>query len=149
MTHLDDDQLMAQLRRVAHEVDPPATASRGAARTAFGFARLDDELAQLVEDSATSAAGSRGLDDPRLIAFAASDVRLDVEVTPARPGHRLTGVVDGPVTTLAVETPDATLAVSLDPLGRFRVSGITGGLLRLAMGTTSGRGVCTPWVRLA
>lgn len=146
---MTDDDLVAELRRVATIADAPPPGSGPSAKAAFGLGRLEDELARLVQDTAADPVGAHRGSDPRLIAFASSEVRLDVEVSTASLGHRLTGLVDGPVTRVAVETPEASYAVTLDDHGRFRVSGVAGPLMRLAMATQSGRGVATPWVRLA
>jgi hypothetical protein len=145
---LADDALLADLRRIAAIVDAPPPLLASSSRAAFAFGRLDDELAQLVQDTALAPVGSRGVDEPRMIAFAADEITVDVEVTGGPDDHRLTGVVDGAVTELAVQTPSATQRVEVDTQGRFRTSSLAGSLLRLTMATRSGRGVTTPWVRL-
>lgn len=145
---LADEALLADLRRIAAIVDAPPPLLASSSRAAFAFGRLDDELALLVQDTALQPVGSRGVDEPRMIAFAADEITVDVEVTGGADDHRLTGVVDGAVTELAVQTPAATHPVEVDAQGRFRASSLQGSLLRLTMATRSGRGVTTPWVRL-
>jgi hypothetical protein len=145
---LADDALLGDLRRIAALVDPPPPLLGSSARATFAFGRLDDELARLVQDTALQPVGSRGPDEPRMIAFAAAEITVDVEVTGGPEDRRLTGIVDGPVTELAVQTPSTTYAVEVDSQGRFRAAGLAGSLLRLTMATGSGRGVTTPWVRL-
>lgn len=143
-----DDALLADLRRIAALVDAPPPLLASSARATFAFGRLDDELARLVQDTALQPVGSRGPDEPRMIAFAADEIAVDVEVTGGPDDRRLTGVVDGAITELAVQTPAATYPVEVDAQGRFRASRLEGSLLRLTMATQSGRGVTTPWVRL-
>jgi hypothetical protein len=109
---------------------------------------LPHELARLVQDTAVAPVGSRSDGQPRMIAFAADEITVDVEVTGGPDDHRLTGVVDGPVSELSVQTPVATYAVEVDAQGRFRATQLEGSLLRLTMATGSGRRVTTPWVRL-
>ena len=92
--------------------------------------------------------GSRSDDEPRMIAFAADEITVDVEVTGGPDDRRLTGVVDGPVTELAVQTPVATYPVEVDEQGRFRAAQLEGSLLRLTMATAPAGGVTTPWVQL-
>ena len=145
---LADDALLGDLRRIAAIVDAPPPLLASSARATFAFGRLDDELARLVQDTAVAPVGARGPDDPRMIAFAADEITVDVEVIGGADDRRLTGVVDGPVSELSVQTPAATHAVELDAQGRFRASSLEGSLLRLTMVTRSGRGVTTPWVRL-
>jgi hypothetical protein len=145
---LADDALLVELRRIAAVVDAPPPLLASSSRAAFAFGRLDDELARLVQDTALQPVGSRGVDEPRMIAFAAEEITVDVEVTGGADDHRLTGVVDGAITDLAVQTPARTYPVEVDAQGRFRTSSVAGSLLRLTMATRSGRGVTTPWVRL-
>jgi hypothetical protein len=145
---LADDALLADLHRIAALVDAPPPLLVSSSRAAFAFGRLDDELARLVQDTALAPVGSRSAGEPRMIAFAADEITVDVEVTGGPDDRRRTGVVDGTITDLAVQTPAATYAVEVDAQGRFRVSSLEGSLLRLTMATPAGRGVTTPWVRL-
>jgi hypothetical protein len=143
-----DDALLADLRRIAAIVDAPPPLLASSSRAAFAFGRLDDELARLVQDTAVTPVGARGPDEPRMIAFAADEITVDVEVIGGPDDRRVTGVVDGSVTGLTLQTPVATYPVEVDAQGRFRAAGLEGALLRLTMATASGRGVTTPWVRL-
>ena len=143
-----DDALLSDLRRIAARVDAPPPLLASSSRATFAFGRLDDELARLVQDTALAPVGSRSAGEPRMIAFAAGEITVDVEVTEGPDDCRLTGVVDGPVTELCVQTPSTTYAVEVDAQGRFRAAGLDGPLLRLIMATGSGRGVTTPWVQL-
>jgi hypothetical protein len=143
-----DVSLLADLRRIAGIVDAPPPLLVSSSRAAFAFGRLDDELARVVQDTAVQPVGSRGVDDPRMIAFAADEITVDVEVTGGPDDHRLTGVVDGEITRLGVQTPAATHPVEVDEQGRFRAAHLEGSLLRLTLTTRAGRGVTTPWVRL-
>jgi len=145
---LADDALLADLRRIAAIVDAPPPLLASSSSAAFAFGRLDDELARLVQDTALEPVGSRSAGDPRMIAFAADEITVDVEVTGEPDDRRLTGVVDGAISELAVQTPATTYDVEVDEQGRFRIPRLEGSLLRLTMATPSGRGVTTPWVRL-
>jgi hypothetical protein len=145
---LADDALLADLRRIAGVVDAPPPLLAASSRAAFAFGRLDDELARLVQDTAVTPVGARGPDEPRMIAFAADEITVDVEVTGGPHDRRLTGVVAGSVSDLTLQTPEASYRVEIDEQGRFRAAGLAGSLLRLTMATASGRGVTTPWVQL-
>jgi hypothetical protein len=144
----DEHELIARLRRIAAVADAPPPELAASARATFAFGRLDDELARLVQDTALQPVGSRGPDEPRMLAFAADGITVDVEVSDGPEGRRLTGVIDGQVSALAVETPSTTYPVEVDAQGRFRLAALAGSLLRLSLATPSGRGVTTPWVRL-
>jgi hypothetical protein len=145
---LADDALLADLRRIAAIVDGPPPLLASSSSASFAFGRLDDELARLVQDTALQPVGSRSDDEPRMIAFAADEITVDVEVTGGRDDHRLTGVVAGQVSDLAVQTQVASYPVEVDEQGRFRAAQLEGTMLRLTMATSSGRGVTTPWVHL-
>ena len=145
---LADDALLADQRRIAAIVDAPPPLLASSSSASFAFGRLDDELARLVQDTAVESVGSRSDDEPRMIAFAADEITVDVEVSGGPDARRLTGVVDGQVTELAVQTQVATYPVEVDEQGRFRAGQLEGSLLRLTMATSSGRGVTTPWVHL-
>jgi hypothetical protein len=145
---LADDALLADLRRIAALVDAPPPLLASSSSAAFAFGRLDDELARLVQDTALEPVGARSAGEPRMIAFAADEMTVHVEVTGGPDDRRLTGVVDGDITDLVVQTPATTYAVEVDAQGRFRVASLAGSLLRLTMATHAGRGVTTPWVRL-
>ena len=101
-------------------VDAPPPLLASSSRAAFAFGRLDDELARLVQDTAVTPVGRAVRDEPRMIAFAADEITVDVEVTGGPDDRRLTGVVAGPVSDLTLQTPEATYPVEIDEQGRFR-----------------------------
>ena len=145
----DHDVLLDHLRRAALAADPPPAALADSARAAFGLGRLDDELAQLLHDTATEAVGVRDAGDgPRLVSFGGVEVGADIEIADGSDGSRVTGEVSGPVTRASLQTPEATRELSLDDHGRFRTDGVRGAALRLELQTESGYTVVTPWVRV-
>lgn len=144
-----DGALLRDLSRVTATADAPPDLLAAGARAAFGLGRLDDELARLVQDTSTEPVGARGAAQVRHLAFASEEVTVDVELTPDAGGHHLMGLVSGPVDRLAAQTPGTTYPIDLDEHGRFRAAGLSGLLLRFTLTTRSGRGVTTPWVRLA
>jgi hypothetical protein len=148
---IDDDAVIARLREVAATADPEPLELAGAARAAFGLYRFDEELAQLLHDSAEEAVAVRGAvdDETRLLSFGSDDVAADLEISSADDdGCAVTGTVHGPVTQAVLQTPENAQELALDEHGRFRVDGVTGAAVRVRMQTESGVTVVTPWVRL-
>jgi hypothetical protein len=148
----DDDAVIARLREVARTADPEPPELAGSARAAFGLYRFDEELAQLLHDSAEETVAVRGAvddDEARLLSFGSEDVAADLEISSADAGAcTVTGTVHGPVARAVLQTPEDTEALVLDEHGRFRVDGVTGAAVRVRMETESGVTVVTPWVRL-
>jgi hypothetical protein len=147
----DDDTVIARLREVARTADPEPPELAGTARAAFGLYRFDEELAQLLHDSAEETVAVRGSvdDEAHLLSFGSDDVAADLEITATGGGtSAVTGSVHGPVARAVLQTPEDTEALVLDEHGRFRVDGVTGAAVRVRMETESGVTVVTPWVRL-
>jgi hypothetical protein len=147
----DDDAVIARLREVARTADPEPPELAGSARAAFGLYRFDEELAQLLHDSAEETVAVRGAvdDEARLLSFGSDDVAADLEIASAGGGScTVTGTVHGPVSRAVLQTPEDTEVLVLDQHGRFRVDGVTGAAVRVRMETESGVTVVTPWVRL-
>lgn len=153
---LDDDALMALLDEAVTEADAVPDRRREAARAAFTWRSVDDELAELLHDSALDAGAavrsSSGGPGPRSLAFGRSGLTLEVEVD----GDQLLGEViavgeaasaDGPasVTLQRPDTPDVTTTV--DAAGFFRFAGVGTGAVRFVV-ERGGWSLTTPWVTL-
>ena len=96
----DHDALVDRLREAARAADPQPPELEGSARAAFGLYRFDEELAQLLHDSAEEAVAVRGVaeEEPRLLSFGSDDVAADLEIAAAEDGTcTVTGTVHGPV----------------------------------------------------
>lgn len=151
----DDDVLLFSLRTIASgraEAAPPM--SRAAARAAFTWRRVDDELALLGYDSALEATtGVRGGD--RLLTFAAPGVTIDLEVVDVGGSRALVGQATGSVRTLEVQRPSTDgedLSLTVDEHGGFRAEGVDPGVLRLRCLLDENAGgpriVSTEWVAI-
>jgi hypothetical protein len=139
-----DDEIMATLRRAAATVDPVPASVTEAARAALATRRLDEELAELVLDSALAAGAVRAEDDDtRVLSFRAGDVTLELQV---EQGPSLRGLVLGTTDQVVLETPDGTRDVHLGTDGWFELPSVPAGPLRIRARAANGRSVVTPWV---
>jgi hypothetical protein len=118
-----DDELEAELRRLAAHRDPVPARLRQAAVDAFSWRDIDAEIAELVYDSlldADAASLVRGPADQRLVSFAAGGVTIDLEVTSAGPERTVMGQIAPPQrATVDIRHPEETVTVEADDLGRF------------------------------
>ncbi|MGI5131992.1 hypothetical protein ACQEVB_34670 [Pseudonocardia sp. CA-107938] len=141
-----DDAFLERLRGIAAAVDPPPELVTAMARTAFTTRRLDEELAELVLDSAEALTSVRsGTADVRVLSFEAGDVTVEVQVQEGPRGRELRGLVDGTqVETVTVEFGAAEqLVVAVDEDGWFTAAPVVAGPVRLRLGA-----VVTTWVVL-
>ncbi len=160
MVFEDDDALLDRLRRVAAEADPMPPAVLIAADAAIETRNLDDLLAALVADSRHSAtgdapvlvrAGEPGTDQERLLSYAAAEeVRIDLAVQPEDGAPALIGQLTGAAAEgCRLERPDGTTTpVQTDDLGRFLLTDLAPGLVRLRCRSASGSSVVTEWLTL-
>lgn len=156
-THLDmDEELLARLRRLAAELDPPPDHVLAAARSAILTRDLDSELAALVADSAADQSAyepvrsSATETDMRLLTFVAGDVHVDLEVTEHGDRVDLVGMLSGasPEGCVIEYASGARHPVEVDSLGRFLAAGLERGVVRARCRSAAGTPVVTAWVRL-
>jgi hypothetical protein len=136
-----DDELFARLADTVRGAEEPPDEVAQLARLSFRLRRVDEELAELVADSAleTAPIGVRaGVGAPRLLTFEAEGGELEVQVTPATAGSEpaaweLLGQVvpPGPAGIRVESSGGAGLEVDADDLGRFSVRGSGAGPWRL------------------
>jgi hypothetical protein len=141
-----DDQLTAQLRALAAEVDPLPVDVVTAARAAFDLRTLDAELAELVADSLDTAGAVRGASAVRLLSFEADGVTLELEVDEST--RTILGEVTGARGPVELDTPAGSREVALDDEGRFSVSDVPSGPVRLRCTSDRGTFVATSWTVL-
>lgn len=147
-----DDELIQRLRMLAAQADPVPELVTEAARAAFLMRRIDAELAELVLDSAVDAGPVlvRGAEDDsvRMLSFETPTLSIEVQVTEVDGLRSLLGQVSGAAGTLDVETVSGRSTVPIDALGRFSVSGVPTGTVRLHLVAEDGTPVTTSWVSL-
>ena len=149
----DESRLLADLRAMWQQADPPPPDLTEAMIAAVAGARLDEELEMLVlvHDSATGPeAQVRGTATARVLYFQAEQGwSLDAEIA----GDRVTGQMldfegDMGSVEVAVETPEGgTWASRVDEVGFFSIQAELSGAVRFTV-RHRGPGAVTAWVRL-
>jgi hypothetical protein len=117
---MDDDAIEADLRRAVLRYDRPSVTAVRAAEAAFEIRALDAELALLTFDSHAAADAVRGgTARDRLLTFTAGTVSVDVELHYEDQPHIVGRLDHSGRTSVDVRTPDRTVTVTTDDLGRF------------------------------
>jgi len=150
-----DDELEAELRKLAAGREPVPAELHRAAVDAFSWRDIDAEIAELIYDSLldTDAASLvRGPADQRLVSFAIGGLTIDLEVTSAGPGRTVIGQIAPPQrATVDIRHPQDTVTVEADDLGRFRSGPLPPGPASLRLRPppeTAGPAVVTDWIAL-
>lgn len=150
-----DDELLADLRRVASAVDGPPDSVREAGRAAFRTRDVDAELAVLTGDSRSAAGFETVRADPApalghwLLSFAGGGVQVDMEVTEQAGRISLVGQFIGASgDDCVLETPGGRRSIAVDDLGRFIADGLAHGPIRLRCRAADGAPITTVWVTI-
>ena len=169
---LGDEELLAALGEMLGQREAPPRWSVDLARESYGLRAIDAELAALTSDSELETAGSRLRADrgPRLVAFDAAALSVEIEIEPgSRAGRwRLIGqlIPAGParsqVRRAAAAAPARDAADDLgrfaadeqghlaaDDLGRFAVDDLASGPLSLLCVRPGEQAVATAWITIA
>lgn len=147
------DDLEARLRHVVGQVDPVPAALDDAARAAFGWRTIDQDLAELLRDSADEAveAGVRsGGGGARQLSFESPRLGIELEVVSVGPRERrVEGQLLPPAAaTVTVERPgEDSVSVQADELGRFVLDGLRAGVVRLHV-LLGGAQIAVPWTTI-
>jgi hypothetical protein len=141
----DDEGLMEELARAMAEVEAVPDHRREAARGAFTWRTIDEELLALTHDSLELAdAAVRGELDVRTLGFESDGLSLEIEVD----GDRVSGqVLDAEVDEVVVESVgDGSSSVPVDSSGIFSVV-VPAGPVRFGV-RVAGVLRRTPWIVL-
>jgi hypothetical protein len=148
MTSEQRDPVLDALRAAVQRFDPVPDEVVVAAKAAYTWRTIDEELAaltfdSLVDDAVTGVRGS----GPRALTFESDDVVIELEIVDSDHGRTLRGQVTGEVTDLELDTPGdpAPVPLAMDELGRFSVMVAPTGPIRLR-GRRGDRVVTTSWV---
>jgi hypothetical protein len=142
----------AELRAIFKQVDPVPARLDDAARSAFTWRTVDEELADLMRDSADEEAGAlvRGGSGPRQLSFESPRLGIELEVVSTGPRERrLEGQLLPPAAvTVTVERPgEDPVSVQADELGRFSLDGLKAGVMRLHV-ILRGAQIAVPWTMI-
>jgi hypothetical protein len=153
---LSDDELMAELSRLAAQFDPVPTDVVSKARSSYSSASAwDVALAKLVYDSTTDQNDARALvragPGARDLTFESPGLTIEVEVGPAgssRDGHLqiLGQLVPAGAASIEVRRPDGSCLVCADELGRFAVEDATPGPISLRCTPAGTASTDTEWI---
>jgi hypothetical protein len=148
---MNNDELLAELGRVALQADPPPPLTYELGYAAFTLRTIDHELAVLVDDSALhedALAGVRGESTVRMLFYQGADVGVELHVT-RRDGRSsaLGQVIGYQFSMVRVELPDEEQLIPVDDLGRFDLE-LPRGLFRLHLEDPDRPTVTTGWTNL-
>ena len=146
--HPTDDALEELIGTALRQADPVPGHVIAAARGAFTWRTIDQELAALVFDSATELSGVRDRGAARQLTFQAPG--LEIEVMVADPAtRRLIGqLVPARPATVELESTDGKLGQEADRFGRFTFDAVPAGPVRISVTAPDGASIATDWVVL-
>ena len=143
-----DESFLAELRATG-PYDQVPDDMMAAARAAFVWRTLDDDLAQLTYDSVSDdhhLAGVRGTESARVLTFESPALTLEVEASAAGPVRRLLGrLVPAQRGEVEVRHPGGSITVEADERGWFSADDVAPGPVSLRCHGT-GPTVTTDWV---
>ena len=102
MPYDDDEALLRDLGDAVADSRAVTERARAAARAAFAWRTIDEELLELDHDSESAGLLVRGVDTARVLGFRGREVTLEVELDR---GHLTGQVIPGQVCRVSVVTP--------------------------------------------
>ena len=145
---MSDEQLLAELREALNTADEVPAGFVAAGKAAFAWRTVDAELAALAQEASDvdSLAGVRAERAAvRALSFLASDISIELEVTPDALLGQLVPARPG---TIEVQTQEGDRqAVAVDESGWFSIRPLPSAMFRLHLQTANDN-VITEWVRL-
>jgi hypothetical protein len=146
---VSDDDLLELVGRALRAADPVPDRVLEGARAAWTWRTIDEELAELVFDSAAELTGVRSEDTARQLTFRAPGMEIEVMVTDEATRRVVGQLVPPGSFTATLVTVDAALADTTDRLGRFTFDAVAPGPVRLVVADPDGTVVVTTeWVLL-
>ncbi|GAA2625957.1 hypothetical protein GCM10010399_66790 [Dactylosporangium fulvum] len=123
-----------------------------ATRASLAWRDLDAAPAEPVQDSVASRLIAVRGGGPRLLTFLGGSLTIDVQVTTRAGMVEVVGELAPALSArVVVESPDGTHETAADPQGRFKITGVTPGPVRLRCEPQDEGGfapVRTEWVQL-
>ncbi|HEY1915881.1 MAG TPA: carboxypeptidase-like regulatory domain-containing protein [Streptosporangiaceae bacterium] len=134
---MSEDDVAAALRAVLQIVDQVPQAALQAANEAIGWRDPDADLALLAAEHEPELAHLRG-GQARLLTFHSERAIIELEVSAERGEARLLGQLDPPrEVDVAAETAGQSRTTRTDHQGRFTITGLSGGWVRLVISGTA------------
>lgn len=144
----NDDELLELLGQALRVADPVPDRVLAAARAASTWRTIDQELAELVFDSATELSGVRSEDTARQLTFRAPGAEIEVMVVDATTRRIVGQLVPPQEATVKLTGGDREHEHQTDRLGRFSFDDVPPGPVRLSVHSADGVAVTTEWVLL-
>lgn len=148
---LSDDELVALVGEAVAETDAVSDRRREAARGAFAWRSVDEELAELLHDSAleASAAVRSSAEGPRTLSYAAAGLTLELEIDGADVLGEVVGAEVGATgVSVALQRPGVDeVTAPVDAAGFFRFAAVGHGSVRFVV-SAGESSLTTPWVTL-
>jgi hypothetical protein len=145
---MSDEQLLAELREALNTAEQVPDGFVAAGKAAFAWRTVDAELAALAQEAtdADALAGVRAERAAvRALSFLASDISIELEVTPDALLGQLVPARPG---TIEVQAQDGSRqTVTVDESGWFAIRPLPSAMFRLHLQTANDN-VITEWVRL-
>lgn len=146
---ITDDSLLELLGQALRASDPVPDHVLAAARGAVAWRTIDQDLADLVFDSALESTGVRDPDASRQLTFRSSDVEIEVMLVDTATRRIVGQIVPAAVTTVRLDSTGDTVEQESDKYGRFTFEQVAGGPVRIGVsGLDGARDVLTDWVLL-
>lgn len=140
----DDDALMADLAQATAEGRVVTDRAREAARAAFAWRTIDEELMALGHDSlSTTGSLVRAAATSRVVSFEGRGFSVELEFS----GEKVMGqVLPGRACIVSVLLPDgSSQRVEVDPSGFFAIEGVGRGPRRFSV-ELDGQTQTSPWI---
>ena len=147
---VSDDDLLELVGRALRAADPVPDRVIEGARAAWTWRTIDQELAELVFDSASELTGVRSEDTARQLTFRAPGMEIEVMIVDEA-SRRIVGqlVPPGSFTVQLLSSDDVVRDETTDRLGRFSFDAVAPGPVRLAVIDLDGTlVVSTEWTLL-
>ncbi len=147
---VSDDDLLELVGRALRAADPVPDRVIEGARAAWTWRTIDQELAELVFDSAAELTGVRSEDTARQLTFRAPGMEIEVMIVDEA-SRRVVGqlVPPGSFTVQLLSSDDLVREETTDRLGRFSFDAVAPGPVRLAVIDPDGTPiVTTEWTLL-
>ncbi len=141
---VSDDDLLELVGRALRAADPVPDRVLEGARAAWTWRTIDQELAELIFDSAAELTGVRSEDTARQLTFRAPGMEIEVMVVDEA-SRRIVGqlVPPGAHNVQLLSSDDVVREETTDRLGRFAFDAVAPGPVRLAVIDPDGTAVVT------